>query len=142
GGGIYNSGIQGGGLLQLYNCTLSRNSAAADGGALYNAGEPVQIYNSTISSNSSSAQGGAFYNFANNAFALFTIVNCTLSGNSSGSGSGIYNLALPGGGTASLQIGSTILNATTFSNDSFGTILSLGYNLSSDNGRGFLTNSG
>ena len=51
----------------------------------------------------------------------------------------------PSGGIANvsgtLQLGSTILNASSISNDS-GTITSLGYNLSSENGGGLLTATG
>ena len=64
--------------------------------------------------------------------------NSTLSGNTAKEvGGGIYNV-----NGATLDIGNTILNAGNTSanilNDG-GTITSLGYNLSSDDGGGFLT---
>src|SRR5262245_43628794 len=144
GGGIYNSGLEGGGLLQIYNCTLSGNTGGY-GGALMNDGvgiggnAVVQIYNSTISSNSSSF-GDALLNSAlSNAVATIGIVNSTLSGNFS-SRSGIYSYG-DGSGSATVEIGSTILNDTSFVNDG-GTIQSLGYNLSSDDSGGLLTATG
>jgi hypothetical protein len=70
------------------------------------------------------------------------IRNVTFSGNSAFSGGGIEN----GGGTpssATLVVGSTILNAgaagANIVNDSDSTVTSLGYNLSSDVGGGYLT---
>jgi hypothetical protein len=140
GGGIYNTGTQGGGLLQIYNCTLSGNRAG-HGGALYNegVGAEVHMYNSTISGNSSEAEGGAIFNVGySTAVGTIKILNSTLSGNSSGVyGEGIFNL----GGSATIDIGSTILNATALKNLD-GTIQSLGYNLSSDDGSGWLTATG
>jgi hypothetical protein len=68
-----------------------------------------------------------------------------LSGNSaSAGGGGIYNYGAFSG-RATLTIGNSVLNAgdlgANISNDS-GTITSLGYNLSSDNGGGYLTATG
>jgi hypothetical protein len=69
---------------------------------------------------------------------LLRIVNSTFSGNfSSFDGDGIYNVTNGGSGSATVEIGSTILNGTALVNNG-GTIQSLGYNLSSDNGGGFL----
>jgi hypothetical protein len=134
-------------LLEIYNCTLSGNSSSVYGGAICNlalgsGSSVVHIYNSTISSNSSSLYGGAIYNGGyNSAVGTMRILNSTLSVNYSGSyGDGIFNDAA-GGGSATLEIGSTILNATALAN-SGGTILSLGYNLSNDNGSGFLIGTG
>jgi len=65
------------------------------------------------------------------------VLHSTFSDNSAQQG--------PNGGIANfsgtLQLGSSILNASSISNGS-GTITSLGYNLSSDNGGGFLTATG
>jgi hypothetical protein len=136
-GGIFNYR----GVLNVYNSTLSGNSNAGYGGALYNyvgGSTVVHIYNSTISSNSSAYDGGALYNYAgSNAVGTIRIVNSTFSGNSSGYTNGISNEA-EYNGSATVQIGSTILNATPLATVGGGTIQSLGYNLSSDNGGGFL----
>ena len=65
------------------------------------------------------------------------VLHSTFSDNSAfgGPSGGIANFS------GALQLGSTILNASSISNSS-GTITSLGYNLSSDDGGGFLTATG
>ena len=68
-----------------------------------------------------------------------TVTNSTLSGNSAGSGGGIYNARRH----TALTIGDTILKAGASGGNIYnvsGTVSSLGYNLSSDDGGGFLTN--
>jgi hypothetical protein len=73
------------------------------------------------------------------------ISNSTVSGNSAtGNGDGIYNGH--GGGSATLELSNTVLNAGNSGKNIFntmgGTVTSLGYNLSSDNGGGYLTSPG
>jgi hypothetical protein len=68
-----------------------------------------------------------------------TLISCTISSNSASAlGGGIYNKRVA-------NLGNTILNAgasgANIRNSFPGTVASLGYNLSSDNGGGFLTNS-
>src|SRR6266478_4558035 len=84
-------------------------------------------------------EGGGIDNF----HATLTITNSTLSGNSATTGGGILNSGFDG--DATLSIGGTVLNAggsgaNIFNNS--GTVTSLGYNLSSDDGGGFLTGPG
>ena len=108
------------------NCTFSGNLAG---------GPDNVIYNGT---------GGAIWNAQ-----TLTMTNCTLSGNSATvNGGGIYN-GINGSADSILKIGSTILNAgpsgeNIFNDTSFyhATVVSLGYNLSSDNGGGYLTATG
>jgi len=73
-----------------------------------------------------------------------TITNSTLSGNSASQGGGIYNMV--GFATsATVTIGDTILNAGALGENIYnanGTVISRGYNLSSDNGSGYLTGPG
>ncbi|HJW39422.1 MAG TPA: right-handed parallel beta-helix repeat-containing protein, partial [Candidatus Udaeobacter sp.] len=109
----------------IVNSTISGNSAGDSGGGL--AGSFVTIMNSTISGNSAGDRGGGILGWAD-------IRNSTLSGNSASSGGGIYNY----GG---LQITNTILNAGALGENIFnqgGTVTSHGYNISSDNGGGYL----
>jgi hypothetical protein len=85
-----------------------------------------------VSGNSAGDFGGGIYNVDGlGGFATLTINNSTLSGNSSTVGGG-----------ATLTIGDTILkndvSGENIVNDSGG-VISLGYNVSSDNGGGFLT---
>src|SRR6266545_163542 len=152
GGGIDNYGSYGAGAtLTITNSTVSGNSAGY-GGGIRNRGQgddfsggsaTLTVTNSTLSGNSASFGGGIY----NNAFfggATMTITNSTLSGNSASEGGGIYNV---GGfdGITTLTIGETILNAGALGENiynEFGTVSSLGYNLSSDNGSGYLTGLG
>jgi hypothetical protein len=139
-----NSARSGGGIacdqfsgLSIVNSTISGNSAGSGGGVSgLDLTTGISIMNSTISGNSAGTVGGGV------AIAGSGIVaNSTISDNSAASGGGIYN----GGPFATLQISNTILNAgasgANIVNDG-GTITSDGYNLSSDDGGGYLTGPG
>jgi cell division septation protein DedD len=148
GGGIANRASNGGGsvTLTVTNSTLSGNSAP-QGGGVYNlggvgingGGAGATIINSTLSGNSASNSGGGIVNIGDDSAAV-TITNSTLSGNSAPQGGGIAN------GFATLTVGDTILNAGASGENIYnvtgGTVSSLGYNLSSDNGSGYLTGPG
>jgi hypothetical protein len=165
GGAILNHGFGGSASAQISYSTLSRNSASLFGGAIENRGNggtaSVQIVYSTLSSNTAAGGGGI-----DNLFSSMEIINSTLEGNLAYIGGIINDRAalkilsstlsanpagfLSEGGIligdgGSLEIGNTILNiggsGGTISNLS-GTVTSLGYNLSSDNGGGFLTGPG
>jgi len=147
GGGILNDGGSGNATLTVDHCTLNGNSAGGAGGGVASDGQSGRagtvVVNSTLSGNSAGL-GGGLDNLARESSdggiqgtATVTVVNCTFNGNSGGS---IHNRKV--GGDATVEIGSTILNGgLTISNDA-ATVISLGYNLSSDNGGGFLTASG
>src|SRR6266498_4006578 len=134
GAGIYNDRA----TLTVSNCTVSDNS----GSGIFNLNAELTVSNCTISGNSG---GGIFnYGFSGSGTATLTVTNSTLSGNSASQGGGIYNV---GGfdGITTLTIGDTILNAGALGENiynEFGTVSSLGYNLSSDNGSGYLTGLG
>ena len=153
GAGIYNDGRFGSNAtLNVINSTLTGNNALhLGGGAIFNDGQflgsaLVTVMNSTLSSNSAAQTGSAIYNIAEGsalaqvvvplevpspASAVVRILNSTISSNSAPLGGGIFNNGL-------MQVGSTILKDTSIFRG-FGLIASLGYNLSSDNGGGFLT---
>jgi len=121
------------------NSTISGNSAGTSGSGIYNVGLPLHAANSTISGNSAGTSGGGIFNFA----GLVEIANCTVSGNSASSGGGIYNSAAQFG--AVLQTANTIFNAGASGENIFndgGTVISDGYNLSSDDGGGYLNGPG
>ncbi len=132
GGGIDNHG-GGSATLNIYNSTISGNTANQDGGGIAN-DRPLTIINSTVSGNTANRDGGGISNFG-----TLTIIESTVSGNSGNrDGGGIIN-------RAGLEIENTILEAGASGANIFnsgGTIASLGYNLSSDDGGGFLTASG
>ena len=129
GGGIYN-----GGGLTIVNSTLSGNTASSEGAGVYNAAT-LTISNSTFSGNAARGEGGACINEG-----MLLITNSTLSGNSAiDVGGGIYNLG-------TLHIGNTVLkrgaSGDNINVNGGGTVTSLGYNVSSDDGSGFLTGPG
>jgi hypothetical protein len=128
GGGVFNSGT-----LTIINSTFS-NNMASQGGGIYNPGSGMlTITNSTFSGNAAPVAGGTSFNVG-----TLQIANTTLSDNSSPLGGGVFNIG-------TLQIGNTILNAgasgANIANNG-GTVTSHGYNLSSDDGGGFLTGPG
>src|SRR3954470_359442 len=166
GGGIYNDGWNGSATLTITNSTISGNSAWP-GGGIYNYGGTVTIASSTLSGNSdngynfggaianfgtmmitnstlsgnSAAAGGAIYNSQR---AMLTITNSTFSGNFCNyppipHGGGIYNE------DGTLNVGNTIFQAGPLGENIYqaflfyGGVTSLGYNLSSDDGGGYLT---
>ena len=161
GGGISNLGE-----LTITNTTISGNSAGIHGGGIYNAGA-LTITSSTVSGNRATGfqdhhpwgEGGGIYNGVNLSITNSTISNndATWSGGGVGNSGSLDlrystlagNTAFEGGGitnhnSATLFIGHTVLkNAAAFPGGNItnhsGTINSLGYNLSSDNGAGFLT---
>jgi hypothetical protein len=128
GGGIFNDAA----LLTIANTTIKGN-IASEGGGTYNNGT-LTITNSTFSGNSAQSVGGAMFNDK----GTMQITNSTMSNNSAFSGGGILNLG-------PLEIANTILK-TGASGDNIlnesGTVTSLGYNLSNDDGWGFLTGPG
>ena len=109
----------------------------------------MTITNSTLSGNSAGFSGGGILSVASNGsstntHAILTITNSTLSGNSATNGGGILN-AHGGPGSATLTIDDTVLNAgATGANifNSDGTVISHGYNLSSDDASAFLNQTG
>ncbi len=117
GGAIHNTGLSGSAALTVSNCTLSGNLATSSGAP--------------------NGAGGAAYNF----HGSLILNNTTLSNNTADlSPGGIFNV----GSGATLRIASSILHAGSGANllNSSGTVTSLGFNLSSDNGGGFLTGTG
>jgi predicted outer membrane repeat protein len=125
--------------LTVANSTISGNSAGTSGGGIsvspgiIGVNLDSSIVNSTISGNSAGTSGGGI-----STSATLRVANCTITGNSAPSGGGIYNVG-------SSEISNTILNAGALGENIFnngGTVTSDGYNLSSDDGGGYLTGPG
>jgi Chlamydia polymorphic membrane protein (Chlamydia_PMP) repeat len=140
GGGIYN-GYSGPATLAIINSTFSGNSASYGGGIFNDSGGTIT--NSTFSGNSAGGYSNTFDGLGGGIWntQTFRVTNTTFSGNSAT----IHGGGICKGGNYSdpiLKIGDTILNAgpsgENIHNES-GTTISLGYNLSSDNGGGYLT---
>jgi hypothetical protein len=99
--------------------------------------------NTTISGNSAGTSGGGIYKIGGSNHVSLRVTNSTITGNSAPSGGGIYNTVFAVGSV--VEISNTILNAGASGENIFndgGTITSLGYNLSSDDGGGYLTGPG
>ena len=145
GGAIFNSMFGGGASVTISNSTISGNSADFGGGIKSGGGGPngpstfVTISNSTISGNSAGDGGGIYNSPSPRSHAEVGVNNSTISDNSTtGNGGGIYNHGF-------LELASTILNTGSSGGNIFnngGTVTSHGYNLSSDNGGGYLTGFG
>jgi hypothetical protein len=153
GGGILNEG-----MLVITNSTISANQAYSSGGGIESAGT-LTITSSTINGNGATGgHDGQPWGQGGGISGNVTFSNSTLSGNyASLSGGGldgngaITNSTISGnnGGGISvngaLEIGNTVLNAGTsgpnIANNG-GTVTSHGYNLSSDNGGGYLIGPG
>ena len=128
GGGIFSDAA----LLTIANTTISGN-IASEGGGIYN-NATLTITNSTFSGNSAQSVGGAMFNDK----GTMRVTNSTMSNNSAFSGGGILNLG-------TLEIGNTILKTGASGGNILnqsGTVTSLGYSLSNDDGGGFLTGPG
>lgn len=147
GGGISNdSGVSGYVEVDITNSTLNDNSGTNGGGVANHSddGDAVlEITNSTLSSNSAT-NGGGVHNNGATGLAFLDINNSTLSENSAVNfGGAIYNDQVF---TPPLNIANTILrggaSGGNIDNVGTGRIISLGYNLSSDDGSGYLTEPG
>ena len=83
--------------MTLTNATVSGNSAASDGGGIYNYQGTVTLTNATVSDNSADEDGGGIYSYHK---GTVTLTNTTVSGNCANEdGGGIYH---HGGGTLAL----------------------------------------
>src|SRR5438067_956769 len=141
GGGICNEGYNGGATLTVSDSTLSGNSAASGGGiyseSLLVGSATLNVLDSTLSGNSGSFGGAIYARGDAYGSARLYLLHSTLSNSVSAlsGGGGIYNRG------ALIQLSNTVFNASAIFNAS-GLIDSLGYNLSSDDGGGFLTATG
>jgi len=148
GGGLYNVGDGNTATITILNSTLSANTATDYGGAIFNYGSTgiaaAVIANSTFSGNSAWQGGGAYNECDGSTNVDISVINSTFSDNSApGGGGAIFNnlASNNGSSTARVELASTILKAGTSGGtltNIQGTILSHGYNLSSDNGGGVL----
>jgi predicted outer membrane repeat protein len=160
-GGIYNTG-----MLTITGSTIVNNQTGnpghfgGSGGGIINGGT-MTIQDSTISGNTAHGgdlQGGDGGGISGNNN---TITNSTITGNSALHGGGVAgggniahttfsnNSASRDGGalylTSPLELGNTILKAGTSGVNIFnngGSLITHGYNISSDNGGGFLNGPG
>jgi hypothetical protein len=163
GGGIYNDHS----MLTVNNSMVSGNFSYTLGGGMYNDHGTLTVSNSTVSGNLAgpTGYGGGIYNDGTSSgSATLTVSNSTFSGNAASCCGGAILSGAPLGGSATL-----IVNNSTFSGNSIqisgngatltiretvldgggnigsddgSTVSSLGYNLSNDDGSGYLTATG
>jgi hypothetical protein len=148
GGGIFNqsSGGRTAAAVTFLGSILNGNSAIVGGGIFSSspdASASTTIIGCLLHSNLASQLGGGAANGSVNDDATMLIANSTFSGNSATNGpGGIFNTSAGRSiGSATLQIGSTILNAGGWGvnlSSEMSWVVSEGYNLSSDDGGGFL----
>jgi len=157
GGGMV---LSGNATVSVTDSTISGNSANLGGGISVSVfGAPMvtlTVTNSTISDNQANDGGGGIFNRGN-----FTVTNSTFSNNHAfqGGGDGVYNagnftvtnstfsnnLNTILNDAGSMQISDTVLSGAGAGPTIVhlgGTVTSLGYNLASDNGGGFLAGPG
>jgi len=127
-----NSGYYGGGGICDENCTLTVNGSTfvqnfadqGSGGGIYNGTATIAtVTNCTFTDNYASGNGGGVYNYS-----PLTVVNCTISGNTSQYGGGIYN-------GATLTINNTIVAGNT-GEDIYGPVQATSNNNLIGNGTG------
>lgn len=146
-----NSGFCGGGAIycdgtsSVASSLFSENSSMY-GGGIFNFGA-LSIASSTFSGNSTGdGDGGGIFNYGYFSTSTLHIAACTFNGNLTAYwGGGICNSAYYG--AAKLEISNTILDggtqtASISTNGPGCTVVSAGFNLSTDGGGGFLTATG
>jgi hypothetical protein len=130
GAGIDNRVGDGSAVVAITNCTISGNSAVSSDGTF------------------SLGPGGGIFNGSNSGTGTVYVVNSTLASNVASTGNGLC--VSTGGGPSKAVVGSSLFDGGA-STGSVVTVVSgvlgvsaalasLGYNLCSDNGSGFLTN--
>lgn len=142
GGAIFNNGqSSSNATVSISTSTFNGNSADEYGGGVYNNGYQgranLYVSTSTFSSNWAGFNGGSVYNYGPGGSATGIANACTFAGNLAPlHGEVIRNY----GGT--FQIGDSIIQSGTNAysiGGEFGSLVSLGYNLISDNGNGLFT---
>jgi CSLREA domain-containing protein len=143
-----------GGNADISRCTFTNNSVTYNsltstsgvGGAIFQNGS-LSMSNCTFSGNNGTS-GGAIYSISqsNNAVVTTNLTGCTFSQNTATNGGAVYNTA-SNGGNSFVTLANTILQkgatGANLVNTGLGTsISSQGYNLSDDNGGGFLIAAG
>ena len=152
----YGGGISNYGTLTITNSSIYGNQCGQSGGGIYSASGTLTIASSLVSANRAVTKFGG--SSGGILAGTLTFINSTLSNNyanlSTGGievGGGVITNSTISGNNGSisvfgvLEIENTILNASAGSaniTNEGGTVTSLGYNLSSDDGGGLLTGPG
>jgi hypothetical protein len=137
-------GIRSLGTLMISGSLLNDNNATNLASALASEDSTAILTNTTISGNGLNGAASAILNVSISQAANLTLDNCTVTGNNGG---GIFIFRNSTGDTATTVLKNSIIaNNTSVSQLTLGgqntTYVSQGYNLTSDNGSGFLTAAG
>lgn len=96
GGGIYSTGLGSSASLAVNESTFSSNAATmGSGGAIYNYYALATLTNTTVSGNSA-FNAGAVFNYGGDSGGTLNVHNCTFAANSSPNAASIYSFAFPG----------------------------------------------
>jgi hypothetical protein len=153
----YGGGISNYGTLTITNSSIYGNQCGQSGGGIYSASGTLTIASSLVSANRAVTKFGG--SSGGILAGTLTFINSTLSNNyanlSTGGievGGGVITNGTISGNNGSISVGfgvleieNTILNASAGSANitkDGGTVTSLGYNLSSDDGGGYLNGPG
>jgi hypothetical protein len=132
--GDYGGGVANSGTVTINNSTLVDNYGEFTGGGILNDGGSLTVSNSTLTGNGTQLHGGGLWNGGN-----AVITSTTFSGNNGQTAGAIVNRL------GTLEMKNSVLTrgdvGPNIVNDS-GTVTSLGYNLSDDDGGGVLTGPG
>ncbi|HQR34456.1 MAG TPA: CSLREA domain-containing protein, partial [Blastocatellia bacterium] len=143
GGGVYLRGYNG----SFTGCTFSGNTAGQGGAIAFDGGAALTLTNCTVSGNTAygSRGGGGILNYAAAGNSTLTVINSTIAHNAGSNGGGITTWTATPDQTATTTLRNSIIAHNTSSNFQVGTtfggtpiVTSLGNNLSSDGGGGFL----
>ena len=145
---VNGGGLQNAGTLHVVGSTISGNSAAY-GAGLFNyssgaSGGNADLINTTISGNTATGLGSSINNTTFSATAAtVALTNCTLADNTGG---GQSVIAVDEGGNAVISLTNTILAGNSApslaASGANAHVTTLGHNLASDGGGGFLTGAG
>ncbi len=142
GGGVF---LAAGGVFT--NCTFSGNTSTLQGGGIEfrsDGGRTLRLFDSTVSGNSAPIFGGGIFHLSVDGSGTLDIVNSTIADNDAATGGGI----MTGAGADGSPV-TTVRNTIVANNDGGDlvaladpggtpTVTSLGFNLTSDDGGGFL----
>jgi uncharacterized protein (TIGR03437 family) len=135
GGGVYVAGAVG----TFTDCTFTGNRAAGYFSAVSLSNSNGAFTNCTISGNTTTGTGfGSIGLFATSGVRTLAVTSCTIANNTSTSNGGIYIESSGAGTNVAVTVRNTIVanngvnTGGTIAPGAFGTITSLGYNLTSD----------
>lgn len=132
GGGVYS--YSGNSSVIINNSTLNGNTAEYGGGVSTSSTNSVTITvsNSTLTGNTGAIHGGGVWINSTNQSPTVTVSKSTFSGNTADNGGGVYSNSGSFTPSSIINIGSSIFDRSSISNQGNNTITSNGYNIFTD----------